>query len=312
DPASADERHETAVGTRRVILWPEPDGMATLAATLTADEAMTAMRALTGLAHLARAAGDDRPIDVLRADVFADTFAAALADPRLPAEQRARPAVGLTIDLATLAHLAEHPGHLDGYGPIPPVLARRIAGGGDWHRLITDPVSGALLDYGRTAYRPPADLVEFVVARDRTCRFPTCARPARLTDIDHAQPWHQGGSTSAANCGALCRSDHRQKTSGNTQLHSHPDGSATWTMASGHTYHQPAIDFCPEHTQHMKTIRAETANKTDRWDTHSEARPPDHCKQPSAEADATHDAPALTATTEDHTGNESGTDPPPF
>jgi len=57
-------------------------------------------------------------------------FGAALADPSLPGEQRAPPRVGITIDAATVAGLADNPGHLDGYGPIPPAMARRIAGEG--------------------------------------------------------------------------------------------------------------------------------------------------------------------------------------
>ncbi|MEO6715078.1 MAG: HNH endonuclease signature motif containing protein [Mycobacteriales bacterium] len=177
----------------------------------------------------------------------------------------------MTIDSATLMGLAEHPGHLDGYGPIPPVMARRIAAGGDWHRLVTDAVTGALLDYGRTAYRPPAELADFVTARDRTCRFPTCSRAARLCDIDHAEPYDHahpdaGGATSSANCGAACRRNHRQKTAGDVLLISHPDGSATWTTKSGHTYHRPAIDHCPEHTAHLKDLRERAAAQVNRVD----------------------------------------------
>jgi hypothetical protein len=51
---------------------------------------------------------------------------------------------------------------------------------GTWRRLVTDPVTGQLLDYGQDTYRPPKDLAEFVIARDQTCTFPGCERPARL------------------------------------------------------------------------------------------------------------------------------------
>jgi hypothetical protein len=277
DPHTADQRHEAAVSTRKVECYPEEHGMATLAATLTADEAITTMRALTALAQQAKTErGDTRPIDLRRADAFTAMFAAALADPALPSEQRARPAVGITIDAATLLKLADNPAHLDGYGPIPPAMARRIAAGGDWHRLVTDPITGHLLDYGRTSYRPPTDLVEFLMARDRTCRFPTCNRAARHCDLDHAQPYHHGGTTSAANTGALCRRNHRQKTHTGWHLHAHPDGSATFTSPTRHTYHRPAIDHCPEHTAHLKA-RRERDGKTeqdgdppDQWDPDSD------------------------------------------
>lgn len=276
DPQTADEAHEAEVGTRKIRIWPEPHGMATVAATLTAAEAVTTMAALTALAHGSRADGDDRPIDVLRADAFARLFDAALADPHLPTQQRSRPHVGMTVDSATLMGLADHPAHLDGYGPIPPVMARLLAAGGDWHRMVTDPVSGALLDYGTRTYRPPTDLAEYLTARDRTCRWPTCARQARLCDLDHSVPFDttghgQGGSTSAAGMGCLCRRNHRQKTAGDIHLESHPDGSATWTTTTGHTYHRPAIDHCPEHTAHLRELRAQREAAAAQADAETEA-----------------------------------------
>ncbi|NWJ70321.1 hypothetical protein HX744_07205 [Pseudonocardia sp. ICBG1122] len=42
-----------------------------------------------------------------------------------------------------------------GRGPVPADLARALAAGGVWQRLVTDPLSGTLLDVGRTRYRPP-------------------------------------------------------------------------------------------------------------------------------------------------------------
>ncbi len=270
DPATADQRHELAVSARRVECYRQAEGMATIAATVTADEAMTTMRALTAIANRAKTEhGDHRPVDIRRADAFARLFAAALADPKLPTEQRARPAVGISIDYPTLVKLADHPAHLDGYGPIPPAMARRIAAGGDWHRLVTDPITGALLDYGRATYRPPTELAEFLIARDRTCRFPTCNRPARNCDIDHAPAWDDGGTTSAATTGALCRRNHRQKTHAGWRLRAHPDGSATFTSPTGHTYHRPTIDHCPEHTAYLKALRERDGDPPDEWDPES-------------------------------------------
>jgi hypothetical protein len=73
----------------------------------------------------------------------------------------------------------DQPAHLEGYGPITAEVARRIAAQGTWRRLLTDPVSGAVLDVGRTRYLPPPDLADHVIARDQTCRFPTCTRTGR-------------------------------------------------------------------------------------------------------------------------------------
>jgi hypothetical protein len=334
DPASADERHEAACKQRRVVSFPESDGMASILATLSADEAATTMRALTALAGRVRADGDGRPIDFLRADAFSAVFAAALASPDLPTAQRARPWIGVTIDSATLMRLADNPAHLEGYGAIPPAMARRIAAGGDWHRLVTDPVSGALLDYGRGFYRPTAELAEFVVTRDRTCRFPTCSRPARLCDIDHAVPWGDGGTTSAHGCGALCRRNHRQKTRGGWQLHSHPDGTATFISPTGHVYRRPAVDHCPEHTAHIKALRAQygdadedlanaTAQRAALHATEPSSLDADGTEQPTEEATADTKGAAngescgestaeTTDVTTDESTDESCNDPPPF
>jgi hypothetical protein len=296
------------------------------------------MAALTALAGGMKAGGDDRPVDVRRADAFARLFDAALADPALPTAHGARPWIGLTMDVATVAGLADHPGHLDGYGPVPPVLARRLAASGDWHRLVTDPVTGALLDYGTSVYRPPADLAEYILARDRTCRFPSCNRAARRCDIDHAEPYDHdnpeaGGVTAAHNCGALCRRNHRQKTQGNTRLVSHPDGSATWTTSSGHTYFRPAVDHCPEHTAHLKQLRAQAAAAGGGEDGDPsepiarDAEPPGPDKPAGPDGEPAHETSAqnhgVTARTEadegqSGTGNDadhditSGNDPPPF
>jgi hypothetical protein len=151
--------------------------------------------------------------------------------------------VNVTVDLPTLLGLAENPGQLAGYGAIPASLARSLASDAQWRRFITDPESGALLDYGRETYEPPKPLVDFLLARDRTCRFPGCRAPARLADLDHAQSWESGGGTSAKNLGVLCRRHHRLKTHGGWKLESESDGSCTWTSPENKQYFVPARDI---------------------------------------------------------------------
>jgi hypothetical protein len=134
----------------------------------------------------------------------------------------------------------DKPGLLDGHGPIPASLARRIAADptGTWRRLVTDP-HGRLLDYGRTTYRPPADLADFVTARDATCRFPNCARPAARCDLDHHIPWHRGGTTSAANLGPLCSRHHHLKHEAGWRIRRRDDGTTEWTSPTRHRYLTP-------------------------------------------------------------------------
>ena len=138
----------------------------------------------------------------------------------------------LVIDLATLRGETDHPCLLDG-SPIPArvgrTLAREIS---HWRRMVTDPVDGHLLDYGRRTYLPER-LRTFVAERDRTCRNPWCDQPARRSDLDHAEPFPHGPS-STTNTGPLCQDCHRIKTDRGAFIDdSAADGSGTWRTAWG-------------------------------------------------------------------------------
>jgi hypothetical protein len=149
--------------------------------------------------------------------------------------------VQVSVALSTLLGLDDQPGELAGHGPIPASLARRLAADptGTWRRIVTDPL-GRLVDYGRTRYRPPADLREHVLARDLTCRFPTCHRTARRADIDHLHRWADGGPTAEPNLLVLCERHHKAKEDGHWQARLNPDRSVTWTSPTGRTYTVPA------------------------------------------------------------------------
>jgi hypothetical protein len=184
---------------------------------------------------------DSRSADMKRADALTALAGFALAASSEDVALHRRPiTVNVTIDLPTLLGLNENPGQLAGYGAIPASVARALASDGKWKRFITDPQTGALLDYGRETYSPPQALIDFLIARDRTCRFPGCRRSAALSDLDHAQSWEEGGTTSLDNLGALCRRHHLLKTHGGWSIESRADGSCTWTSPLGKIYQTPA------------------------------------------------------------------------
>ncbi len=137
--------------------------------------------------------------------------------------------------LSTLLGLDDAPGELAGHGPIPASVVRRLAADATWRRLLTDPASGALLDYGRTTYSPPAELADFVMARDRTCRFPGCRQPAHRCDLDHSRRYPEG-PTCRDNLCVLCRSHHRLKHETEWRVEQRPNGVFVWTSPSGHRY----------------------------------------------------------------------------
>ena len=129
-------------------------------------------------------------------------------------------------------------------GPIPASLAREVAADGVWRRLITDPLSGTLLDHGRTTYHPPAGLADFVRARDVYCRFPGCRRRAADAELDHVVAWSDGGTTSEQNLHGYCTGHHRVKTHApGWRVQAHSDGSLTWTTPTGHQHTTRAYDY---------------------------------------------------------------------
>ncbi|WP_344740400.1 HNH endonuclease, partial [Pseudonocardia halophobica] len=158
---------------------------------------------------------------------------------------RGKPLIQVVVGYDTLTGASDTPAELVGYGPIPAGLAREAAADGVWKRLITDPLSGALLDHGRTLYRPPAALRDFVVARDQTCRFPTCNRRALDGDLDHHQRAADRGPTYERNLHGLCRHHHTLKEHEDWQVLAHPDGSLTWITPTGHRYLSKPYDYRP-------------------------------------------------------------------
>lgn len=242
-PEEFEEIVQRARDTRRVSCYPESDGMSTIVAILPAEDAQIVMTALEAFikAESEPLPAQKRSMDMKRADALINISNLFLSTPKNSAAPHRRPVtVNVTIDLPTLLGLAENPGQLSGYGPIPASVARTLASDGKWKRFITDPQTGVLLDYGRQTYEPPQALVDFLIARDRTCRFPGCRRSALLSDLDHAQSWESGGVTSLQNLGALCRRHHQLKTHGGWKIESEADGSCTWTSPLGKKYFTPA------------------------------------------------------------------------
>ncbi len=176
-------------------------------------------------------------IDQLRADALATIATNFLVESENQNLAHGRAVtLNLTLDLPTLLGLQENPGILAGYGEIPASVARLLATDAKWRRFISDPLTGNLLDFGRMSYQPPQPLIDFIVARDRRCRFPGCRQPAKVCDIDHAIPWEEGGHTSKKNLGLLCRRHHRMKTHGGWHLLSNEDGSCEWTSPDGQKF----------------------------------------------------------------------------
>ena len=270
-PEEFEEIVDRARDSRRVSCYPEADGMATVVAILPAEDAQTVMKSIE--AYILKrnqeeescTCGDKRSAvvgssrncpqhnpqgasewsmlsaDMKRADALTAIASQALGAMADDVRPHRRPiSISVAVDLPTLLGLAENPGQLAGYGAIPASVARKLAADGTWQRFVSDPTTGNLLDFGREKYIPPQELVDYLLARDRTCRFPGCRRSGQLADIDHAHSWESGGETNPANLGLLCRRHHRMKTHGGWKLKSNADGSCTWESPVGKQFFVPA------------------------------------------------------------------------
>ncbi|TKV60177.1 DUF222 domain-containing protein [Nakamurella flava] len=265
DPDGAQRRHEQARRRRSVSRRSDLDGMACLSLYGTAQDVAVIWDCLTAAADAAKTEGDDRSVGERRVDALVDVCTDILdrgllsTDQPLPTTQRRRPHLLVTLPATALLDPDAARGQvaeLVGHGPITPAQARVIAADATWRRLVCDPTSGALLDYGRTTYTPPKALTDFVLTRDVTCVMPGCRQPAHRCDVDHREPFHPGhttgGDTSAENLAVLCRRHHRAKDTGGYQLRRTPDGDHHWTTPLGRTYTRA-------HTRHWEPPETRTA-----------------------------------------------------
>jgi len=188
---------------------------------------------------------DQRSLGQLRADVMTDLLRGV--DPTTPARDggagAAEPAAGkgvvrLTVPLTTVLGLNEHPGDLAGFGPVVAEIARAALAElaktsvPVWRFVLTH--DGRAVHEGRLHYRPTADQVAYVRARDRHCQAPNCRRSAEQCDIDHITAWEHNGVTIEDQLCLLCRRHHRIKDQGFSLYRT--DFGLVWISPHGHAY----------------------------------------------------------------------------
>jgi hypothetical protein len=122
--------------------------------------------------------------------------------------------VRITISAETLLGLDDNPAFLDGFGPVIASMGRDVAATGTWRCAIVDGRHGTLNGLGTStftpAYTPSVKLRRHLSARDRTCRYPGCNRPADRSDFDHSTRYPEG-VTCECNGQMLCGHHHRLK-----------------------------------------------------------------------------------------------------
>jgi hypothetical protein len=134
-------------------------------------------------------AGIARTADQRRADALVGLATGVLGPP----STGLRPQINVTVAASTLLGVDDQAAELDGYGPIPSVLARALAGDptGTWRRLLTDE-HGRLVDVTSLTYRPPAPMARLVRLQQPRCSYPGCRCRAVACELDHVIPWPEG------------------------------------------------------------------------------------------------------------------------
>ncbi|MEK4241148.1 DUF222 domain-containing protein [Janibacter sp. FSL W8-0316] len=217
DSRAMARRRARATADRRVSIRPQPDTMAVVTGLLPVEQGVAAWAALRRDAEAAKAAGDERGIGQLMADLFVERLTGQAAADAVPVE------VQLVMSPGTLLGVDDAPASLLGHGPLPAGLARDLVlgvdGAGDdtagddaprdgeasgrtWlRRIFTDEVGRVVAtDPSRRSF--PSSLRRLLRVRDGVCRFPFCDAPIRHDD--HVVSVTLGGATTAHNGQGLC------------------------------------------------------------------------------------------------------------
>jgi HNH endonuclease len=164
-------------------------------------------------------------------------------------------AVNVVLSDETLLGGGSAPAEVSGYGPIPAGVARGLIAGAladrrsraTLRRLYTHPRSGALVAMESRARHFPRGLAAFIELRDQRCRTPYCDAPIRHRD--HAQPWAEGGTTTAANGEGSCEHCNYAKEAAGWRVRTATDENHThtaeFTTPTGHTYRSTAPPRAP-------------------------------------------------------------------
>ena len=156
----------------------------------------------------------------------------------------------VTVPVLSLLGATEEPAMLDGYGPIPPSMARA------WSPTapILPPGPDRPPRRGPAGNRPdqlpdPKAQRQWLRLRDGKCPFPGCNNHSLDNDADHLLAWADGGTTGITNLGQPCPKHHRLKHSsawtptGRQQGPAHPG----WTSPTGRHYPSEHHDWEPPH-----------------------------------------------------------------
>lgn len=281
-PETLEKRHAKGVADRRMEYTPDRDGMAWLSLYLPGDTACAIWNRTTATARGLQGPTETRTLTQLRPDIAAALLLgtgtpAATAEAAVGGAARAtgdaagtgagsvsgtgstgdvgkvptpRADVLVTVPVFALLGLTDEPAALNGMGPIPASMARRLVADGaeSFYRVLVDPRDGAPLEIGRTRYRLPETIKQWIRMRDGKCTFPGCSNHTPDNHTDHLTAWEHGGRTAVRNLAQLCPKHHRLKHARTwTPDPATNNGPPGWTSPTGRHYNPEHQDPEPTH-----------------------------------------------------------------
>jgi hypothetical protein len=262
-PESLEKRHAKSVADRRVEHCTDRNGMAWISAYLPADTASAIWNRANALARGKQGPGETRTLPQIRADEYSkallssggrQTLASSDDDEasdtgvgsgKVPAP---RADVLVTVPVLTLLGQTDEPAMLDGHGPIPASMARKLVadGANSFYRVLVDPRDGAPLEIGRKSYRLPEAVKRWLRMRDGKCTFPGCNNHSLDNETDHLLAWQHGGATGISNLGQACPKHHRIKHSSTwTPTPATKNAPPGWISPTGRQYKSEHQDWEP-------------------------------------------------------------------
>jgi hypothetical protein len=212
--------------------------MAWISLYLPGDTVCAIFNKTTALARGLQGPHESRTLTQLRADIAAGLLLGG-ANQNAGEVPPPKVEVLVTVPVFSLLGLTDEPAEVDGLGPIPPSMARKLVANGanSFYRVLVDPRDGAPLEISRTNYRLPETLKRWLKMRDGRCTFPGCSNHSPDNEADHLTAWQHGGTTGISNLGQVCPKHHRLK-------HRRPwrptqatkDGPPGWMSPTGRYY----------------------------------------------------------------------------
>ncbi|WP_457947891.1 DUF222 domain-containing protein [Pseudarthrobacter sp. alpha12b] len=247
-PESIEKRHAKGVADRRMEYTPDRDGMAWVSLYLPGDTACAIWNRTTATARGLQGPTEERTLTQLRPDIAASLLLGAGTAKELSEVPTPRADVLVTVPVLSLLGQTDEPAVLDGFGPIPASMARRlVADGADsFYRVLVDPRDGAPLEIGRKNYRLTETIKRWIRMRDAKCTFPGCTNRTPDNDTDHLTAWQHGGITNVSNLAQLCPKHHRLKHHGRwTPDPANKNEPPGWTSPTGRHYNAEQQDAEP-------------------------------------------------------------------